>query len=154
MAEPKDDLLQPLAALVVKDRVGLGGLATTQQLAALALVWAGLPDAVISEPAINAQLKVQLAGPSAWLATDHVELRRWLVDAGWLQRDGFGREYRRTPRAGLRPAQAPWADALAVVDTVEWVAGQRRAHAAARDARRQAWVASEYAAGAAKGAGR
>jgi tRNA(adenine34) deaminase len=32
--------------------------------------------------------------------TDHVELRRWLVDMRLVERDGFGRRYRRTPAAG------------------------------------------------------
>jgi hypothetical protein len=29
--------------------------------------------------------------------TDHVELRRWLVDAGYLARDGWGYAYVRGP---------------------------------------------------------
>jgi hypothetical protein len=144
MSDPTHDLQQRLAALVVKERVGLGGLVPSQRALALGLVWAGLPDAAVStEPEINLQLKAQLAGPAVWLATDHVELRRWLVDAGWLQRDGFGRAYRRTARADLRPDQAPVADALAGLDTFAWVAQQRAAHVAAREAGRRAWAAGQ-----------
>ena len=31
------------------------------------------------------------------LQTDHVELRRWLVDAGFVTRDGWGHAYARGP---------------------------------------------------------
>jgi hypothetical protein len=48
------------------------------------------------------------------LATDHVELRRWLVDLRLLERDGYGREYRRVaPPVAYAAAVA----ALAAIDT-------------------------------------
>ncbi|MDO9075029.1 MAG: DUF2087 domain-containing protein [Rubrivivax sp.] len=131
-----------LRRLVVKNGVGLGLLPTDDLALALACVWTGLPESrVMTEPEVNAVLKLQLQGPAACLATDHVELRRWLVDAGWLQRDGYGREYRRVP--GGPAHHRALAQALAVVfagtDSSTWVAAQRQAHAAARDARRQRW---------------
>jgi hypothetical protein len=142
MPEPSLPLLQTLATLVVKDRVHLGGLPAAQRSLALAWVWAGLPaTAELNEPGINDELKGQLAGATCWLDTDHVELRRWLVDAGALSRDGFGRVYRRVPLDSLPPALALPAQALAAVDTAAWTRAQRAAHQHARAARRQAWQA-------------
>jgi hypothetical protein len=141
---PSDDLLQRLARLVVKDGVSLGGLPTAQQTLALAWVWAGLDvDRVSSEPEINRALKKQLAGAAVWLGVDHVELRRWLVDAGWLQRDGFGREYRRVNPPALAPPQQALAKALMGMNTESWVAERRATQDATRQARRQAWVAAQ-----------
>lgn len=140
--------------LVVKDRVHLGGLGAAQRLLALACVWAGLPDASMSEREVNAALRAALAGAACWLDTDHVELRRWLVDTGWLQRDGFGRAYRCALRAGLPPALQHAADALDDAlggqTVAAWVAAQRSAHAARRAARRQAWADGAAAAASAR----
>lgn len=129
--------LEQLARLVVKDGVSLGLLPEAERQLALCWVWAGLPEGrVMNEPGVNEVLKAQLAGPAAWLRTDHVELRRWLADAGWLQRDGYGREYRRAEA----PAQhAALAAALRGVSTAAWAAEHRRAHEAGREARRQRW---------------
>jgi hypothetical protein len=129
--------LDHLARLVVKDGVSLGLLPEAERQLALAWVWAGLPEGrVMNEPGVNEVLKAQLAGPAAWLRTDHVELRRWLADAGWLQRDGYGREYRRAAAPAL---QAALAGALQGLDTAAWAAERRRAHEAGREARRQRW---------------
>lgn len=142
-------LLDRVARMVVKQGVGLGGLPAAEQALALAWVWAGLPAAEVwSEPELNALLKAQLAGPAEWLDTDHVELRRWLVDAGWLQRDGYGREYRRVVVPPT--AHAALAAGLAGVDTAVWAAARRQDHATARAGRRQQWLqaaAPEPAAG-------
>ena len=40
------------------------------------------PQREYSEAEVNEVLKAWLAGAGAMLATDHVELRRWLVDCG------------------------------------------------------------------------
>jgi len=135
-------LPERLRRLVVKSGVGLGLLPTDDLALALAWVWTGLPaDRVMNEREVNAELMDQLAGPAACLATDHVELRRWLVDAGWLQRDGYGREYRRVP--GGPAAQAALTEALGAMlggtDSRAWAAAQRQAHAAERETRRQRW---------------
>lgn len=133
--------LDHLARLVVKDGVSLGLLSEPERQLALAWVWAGLPAGdVMNEAGINQALKLQLAGPVACLHTDHVELRRWLVDAGWLQRDGYGREYRRAP-APL--AHTALADALQGLDTSAWTAVRRLAIEAEREARRQRWEAQQ-----------
>ena len=130
------------AALVRKDGVGLGLLPQAQQRGALALVWSVLPQgAVLSEPQVNQQLKAALAGAVVCLDTDHVELRRWLVDAGWLQRDGFGREYRACSWDQLTTEQQATAAPLHDLDTGAWVAQQRAAALTERASRRASWLA-------------
>lgn len=84
-------------------------------------------------------LKAQLAGPAAFLDTDHVELRRCLVDMGWLQRDGFGRARQRVPLKNLPAGLQPLARPLTGLDTAAWTRGRRVALAQARAARRVAW---------------
>jgi hypothetical protein len=141
------DPLPALQALVVKDGVGLGGLPALQRSLALALVWAGLPaGSECSEREVNACLRAQLAGAAAFLDTDHVELRRWLVDTGWLQRDGYGRAYRRVAADALAPEQRALAEALADLRTDAWVAEARAAQRARRDAQRRDWLAARGAA--------
>jgi hypothetical protein len=132
--------LQPLAALFLKNGVGIGGLSDAQRRLVLGLVWAGLPAAPMSERDVNESLKAKLAGAANFLDTDHVALRRWLVDSGWLARDGFGREYRRVAGAELPPALRPLAAAFAGVDTDAIAAASRATHAAERDARQRAWA--------------
>ena len=134
--------LAELAAWVVKDGVALGGLTPGLREQALAVAWSGLQAEVMTEKAVNVVLQAQLAGAARFLHTDHVELRRWLVDGGWLTRDGFGREYRRVPLQGLAHSAQPVATALQSLDVAAWVAGARTQLAAARDGRRQAWQAS------------
>jgi len=134
-------LFADLAALVVKQGVAIGGLAEAERRHALALVWAGLPAAhVLSEAQVNVALKGQLAGAASFLGTDHVELRRWLVDAGWLQRDGFGREYRRVPLQALPELLQPLARQLEGFEPAGWCAAQRATRLDARAARRRAWL--------------
>lgn len=139
------DVLAQLSTWVVKDGVSLGGLSLEQRCLALAVAWAGLPTVVMSEKEVNAALRLQLAGAAHFLATDHVELRRWLVDTGWLQRDGYGREYRRVPLQDLATEARCVADALSALDTARWVAETRLRHATGRDQRRVAWQAAQSA---------
>ena len=137
-------VLPRLARLAVKDAVGLGGLSPGDLTLALATCWQALPPGLVcTEPEINRHLKAALTGAAAWLDTDHVELRRWLVDLGWLQRDGYGREYRRVEAGALRTGQRELADTLATVEVGAWVSGQRAAHQEARNARRRNWPAAQ-----------
>lgn len=131
--------LRSLALLVVKQGVGLGGLPTGQLTLALAFVWAGLPQDTRNEAGINQALKAQLAGPAAFLDTDHVELRRWLVDMGCLQRDGYGRAYQRVPLEHLPEGLQAQARLLQDLDTDVWSQALRQAQDFARRARRAAW---------------
>lgn len=136
--------LAPWSALVRKAGVGLGVLPLAQQRHALALVWSLLPPGlVLSEPQVNQRLKAALAGAALCLDTDHVELRRWLVDAGWLQRDGFGREYRTRTWEQLTPELQATAAPLRGLDTAAWVAAQRTAALAERASRRASWQARQ-----------
>lgn len=128
--------------LVVKNGVSLGVLSEDQRPAALALAWATLPATPMSEPDVNRTLKAALSGAVRCLATDHVELRRWLVDARWLVRDGFGREYRRVPLDQLMVHNQPWARLWTERSASEWVAEQRDRHEARRAERRMAWQGS------------
>lgn len=145
-----NDTLRSLATLVVKDHVSLGGLASAEMALALAAAHATLPAAVpLSEREVNEALKAALAGAVCWLGTDHVELRRWLVDAGWLTRDGFGREYRALPHAALPAEQQALARALATVDIGRWVAGERGREAQVRAERKARWLAAQAGAGTA-----
>ena len=142
-AEAKSDVLAELATWVVKDGVGLGGLSFAVRDLALAVAWAGLPTGPLSEKAVNAALQLQLVGAAHFLATDHVELRRWLVDAGWLRRDGYGHEYHRVPAQDLAADARVAADALSALDLASWVTDVRLHHTTRRDQRRQAWQATQ-----------
>jgi len=133
------ELLQPLPGLLVKNNVAIGRLTESQRGLVLALVWAGLPSTVMTEREVNEALKASLAGAAGFLGTDHVELRRWLVDGGWLARDGFGREYRRVDASSLMPASQALATALTGIDTLTLAASLRGSHATERAERRRAW---------------
>jgi hypothetical protein len=138
--------LAALASLVLKERVLLGGLPAPQQAAVLGLAWCALPAGVaLREPEVNAALKRCLAEACSFLDVDHVELRRRLVDVGWLVRDGFGREYRRLAAQGLAAEYAHIATAVSAIDPPRWAAGIRDAATAQRNARRQAWEARQAA---------
>jgi hypothetical protein len=138
--------LQALAAVVVKDGVALGGLADEARALVLGFAWAGLPRTVMSEAGVNAVLKQQLAGALRCLHTDHVELRRWLCDSTWLQRDGYGGAYRRQPPELLPPHLQALGQALEAAfdtsDTAAYTEARRAARQAEREARRRAHEAA------------
>ena len=94
----------------------------------------------LSEQDANVLLKQFLASAGVMISTDHVELRRWMVDTGFLQRSDYGTDYRR----GTMPE---WmADAAAALDfdrIASAVAQARTANEAQRETRRQAWLASQ-----------
>ena len=70
--------------LILKDHVSTGRAdAARNSFRALALAWAALPvDQVCTdERGVNEHLKAVLTRRRRlWMGTDHVELRRWLVD--------------------------------------------------------------------------
>lgn len=88
-----------LAALVVKNGVSPGLLGEADRALVLALAASALEGGrEYREAEVNRLLMAWLHGAGAMLRVDHVELRRWLVDAGFMWRDGFGRAYvRGTP---------------------------------------------------------
>jgi hypothetical protein len=142
------DALAPFAQLVVKHGVRPGLLDEAERRLALGLVWAGLPDAqVMTEAQVNTAIKALLAGPAAFLDVDHVELRRWLVDAAWLSRDGFGHAYFRVAELALSPLQAAAVAPLLGLDVAEWAAALVQARQAERERRRLAWAATRPGAG-------
>lgn len=145
MDRPKQvvlDEIPGLAKLVVKDGVALGGLGDAERDLALGFVWAGLPREPLTERQVNDALKTQLCNAARCLGTDHVELRRWLCDGGWLARDGFGREYRRVAPPALpgrlQALGVAFGAAFASGDTGAYAEAQRAARAAEREARRRA----------------
>lgn len=143
-----DTLLQ-LGSTVVKDRVSLGGLSDAHRCDVLALAWCTVPQQPMNEREVNTVLKAALADVLQFLATDHVELRRWLVDGAWLRRDGYGRVYQRSAPAELAPWQAQHAEPLlALGDVAGWARDLRGAKRAARAQRREAWAASGTGLGA------
>lgn len=134
------EVLAALSSLVVKTGVALGGLSARERELALALAAAALADgASASEPEVNRILKRCLAQEASFLDTDHVELRRWLVDAGWWQRDGFGRVYRRVAIESLPTSMQGLDGALRSLDLPVWVQARRDDIAARRKAQRSAW---------------
>jgi Uncharacterized protein conserved in bacteria (DUF2087) len=137
--------LQFLEAMLIKQGVMLGGLTPEQRAAALAVVWAGLPEQVMNEKQVNEALKQGLSAAAQFIDTDPVELRRWLVDVGCLQRDGFGREYRRVRHADLPALCKLAAELLPRADVDAWAAGVRHHHAQRREARRLVWQAQAQA---------
>jgi hypothetical protein len=143
---PQPDPLAAIAALVVKDGVGLGGLADEARLQALGFVWAGLPRTALSERQVNEALKAQLTGAARCLDTDHVELRRWLCDTGWLARDGYGREYRRVASPDLPERLRTLGPLLEATfdggDTAAYTERLRARRQAEREARRRAHLAA------------
>ncbi len=128
-----------LAALVVKDGVSLGLLAEGDRALVLALAASAIEvGRSYREPEVNDLLGGWLAGPGAMLRTDHVELRRWLVDAGFVSRDGFGRAYvRGEGEAARATALLGGATGEALAATVAELRANRSAE---REARRQAFA--------------
>lgn len=133
----------PLATwrrLCVREALSLGGLQSGRRqdfgvvLAAAALAFDD--GATYTEAEVNERLKAWLADPGAMLGTDHVELRRWLVDMRLLERDGYGRSYVRAPvPAPFQPAL----QALAGWDLGVVTRNARDAHARQRAQRKRAW---------------
>jgi len=131
--------------LAVKERVGLGALAGSRGdefAAALAAASFAVPaDATVSEREVNDRLLAWLAGPGAMLSTDHVELRRWLVDLGFVERDGYGRAYRRSTLPP--PAYRDAAEAIGSIDSGAVADQARQELAELRAERRARHVARE-----------
>lgn len=95
-----------------------------------------VPGRGYREGEVNILLKDWLAGPGAMLATDHVELRRLLIDCQLLDRDGFGRRYARSI------APEGWREAIAAlqgVDLVGEAARARKLDVEARARRKAQW---------------
>jgi hypothetical protein len=140
---PPDTSLAVPRALLGKSEVLLGRMSEEERQWTLALASYRLRvGEVYTEREANHRLQAALAEELAFLDLDHVELRRWLVDAGWWQRDGYGRAYQRVATPGLAPAQAEMRQALeALGDPAQWALQVRREADDARQNRRAAWAA-------------
>ena len=136
--------LERLAQLAVRQGVHI---ATLQQKDGrdLELVFATASlffpaDRLLDERSANTVLKEFLSTAGAMLDTDHVELRRWLVDTGFVRRTDFGSDYRRgTLPAWLQEA----AGTLGPQALADAAMQARTARDAQREAKRQAWLARQ-----------
>lgn len=97
-------------------------------------------DRLLDERGANEVLKHFLSTAGAMLDTDHVELRRWLVDTGFVRRSDFGSDYRRGALPAWLEQAAPALDPRQLAETVERA---RDARDAQREAKRQAWLARQ-----------
>lgn len=139
-----NDWVERLSHLALRQGVHLS---TLQQKAGgdLELLFASAalafpPGASFTEKEANEILKRFLAGAGVMVATDHVELRRWMVDAGFLQRSDYGTDYRRGAMPDWLSDAAQQLDFERIADAV---AGARSANESQRESRRQAWLASQ-----------
>jgi len=134
--------LDRLAQLGVRDGVHLSTL-RERDARDLELVFASAtlflpPGRLLAERDANDCLRRFLGGAGRWLATDHVELRRWLADTGFVLRSDRGTDYR---RGSFPDWLADAAAALQPEDLELAVEQARSAHDGARAARKQAWLA-------------
>ena len=136
-----DEFERRLRALAKRDGMTFGSFATlgaADRAVLTATIVARIdPAAVMTELEVNALLKDWLAGAGAMVETDHVHIRRWLVDTQVLSRTSDCREYRLHPDAGARTGLS--ADARAR-DAAAIVAGTRRDASVARERRKAEWM--------------
>ena len=92
------------------------------------------PADVYTERQINERLKAWLTGVGSMIETDHVNLRRLLVDTQVLTRTSDCAEYRVHPDAAAVPAE------LVALDADSFAAEARSEVVARRSARKEAWL--------------
>ena len=97
----------------------------------------------LSEREASERLRQFLVTTGAMLDTDHAELRRWLVDLGFVERSDRGSDYRRGALPARLQTAAGQLDAQQLAEAVERA---RAAHEAERQARKRAWLAGAAAA--------
>ena len=136
---PSMQLPPRLQSLVLKTGLHLGVLSDCDRASVLALAACAIePGQPLREDEVNRRLIDWLADVGQMLRTDHVELRRWLVDAGFVARDGWGYAYVRGPaQLDLVRQALGTADGAAIAAAVR---SARVAAQSARLARRQAFV--------------
>jgi len=139
-----DAWLARMAQLALRQGVRLASL-QQKDGRALDLVFAtaclALPgDTRLTEREANERLKHFLATAGTMIDTDHVELRRWLVDAGFVRRSDRGTDYQR----GVLPDWLAVAAESLEFEQIAAAVGRARAELdERREARRQAWLASQ-----------
>jgi hypothetical protein len=131
------------AVLALRHAVSLGVLQSTSArdfAVVLAAAAQSFPEGEnLSEREVNERLRAFLDDAGSMLATDHVELRRWLVDSHVLDRDGYGRVYTAGTPA---PEIAQFMRELSGVDLAEFARGARASEAARRAERKARWQAA------------
>ena len=139
-APARSSAVDRYATLALRREVSLGVLLSTHardfhvMLAAAAQSFPRHRE--FSEREVNDLLRSFLADAGSMLATDHVEMRRWLVDFRLLARDGYGRVYKAgTPKAEISALVAE----LAGIDLAEVARAARATDAARRAARKERW---------------
>ena len=139
--------LQRLAELTRRRGLAIGtllGAGRTDLDLLLASAALHLPvDEGLSEREASERLRSFLSTTGAMLDTDHAELRRWLVDLGFVVRSDRGADYRRGALPAWLQAAADELDAQRLGEAVERA---RAAHESDRQARKQAWLGRAAAA--------
>jgi hypothetical protein len=127
-----------LEPLVLKSGLHLGLLPDADRALVLALAACAFePGRPLREDKVNRRLIDWLGDVGAMVQTDHVELRRWLVDGDYVARDGWGHAYVRGPAQLERSRRLlGTTDAAALASAVR---AARIAAQSARLARRQAF---------------
>jgi hypothetical protein len=98
------------------------------------------PDAVYREHDVNEILKQWLASAGAMVETDHVNIRRWLVDTNVLARTPDCAEYRLHPSIAGRDDIEP-ATEVGMIDAGAVVLATRQSARETRAKRKAAWLA-------------
>ena len=120
-----------LESLVLKTGLHLGLLPDPDRALVLALAACAVkPGRPLREDQVNRRLIDWLAEVGAMLQTDHVELRRWLVDGDYVARDSWGHAYLRGPAQLERGRQL-----LGTIDAAALTSAVRAARIAAKSAR-------------------
>lgn len=120
-----------LESLVLKNGLHLGLLSESDRTLMLALAACTIePRRSLRENEVNQCLADWLTDVGAMVHTDHVELRRWLVDSGYVSRDGWGHAYFRGP-AQIDKTQK----ILGMTDRVALASAVRAVRVAAQSAR-------------------
>jgi hypothetical protein len=140
--------VQRFTVLAIRRDIALGALHSASlrdfELVLAAAASGFVPGREYSEREVNDALRAFLGAAGAMLATDHVELRRWLVDFRVLERDGFGRAYTTgSPAAGIAAAAREFEG----VDLAAMAHGAREADAERRAERKARWHARSDSAG-------
>jgi hypothetical protein len=102
--------------------------------------------AVYREREVNERLKTWLSAAGAMIETDHVHIRRWLVDTGVMVRTPDCAEYRLSAATAADRATVP--DAIGALDAASIVAATRSEAREARSRRKAEWLARGPAADA------
>lgn len=110
------DILAILQHLLKKKDFTLKNLKHEEFQTCLALASLTVPSSqILSEKDVNEALKHWLNGIGSILWIDHVELRRTLIDYGFLHRNLAGNEYQRLQLSDDHPAK-PYLDVLSMMD--------------------------------------